>query len=419
MRAKFTAQERSDDDEVYEREAFLSLSLSLVGALTALFSLSGCNSSGGGSDSPSSPPSGDATSFSVTSDGVGSVSSLVQSGADYENDPLEILQIIPEYTEPTSLYATSVKSARSERESTRQAKPLSAEIKDASTPTWSSNSPIILFFDDVIYSGAIADNIVVTANGVKIYGTIAISSTLLPEGKYRAVLTFMPSKPYPENALVVVEFKKGLQDKCGNEMENDYKIKFKAGGSSGKEFVESNWGFEQNNDGAEYIGDGKTMTANGTLAPKSGSKFAAISSGYGILSGAPAIAHKSSFLKLGPINHNFSAVALHYDFISAEFNEWVNSEFNDGVVITIYGPKGAISKSITSINQIGNLGNGYSGGLSMPDDGDIFAGQLGWTPYSISDIDVGYPAYIIFTVSDVGDDIYSSILAIDDIVLSK
>jgi len=55
----------------------------------------------------------------------------------------------------------------------------------------------------------------------------------------------------------------------------------------------------------------------------------------------------------------------------------------------------------------------------MPDGGDNFAGQTGWLPFALNNINVGTPAYIICTVSDIGDTIYSSILAIDDITLTK
>lgn len=119
---------------------------------------------------------------------------------------------------------------------------------------------------------------------------------------------------------------------------------------------------------------------------------------------------------LGPIEKNIKNLSFHYDFISAEFNEWVGSVFDDCVVMTIYGPYGSYSIMLTSVNIIGQDNTQFNDYPNMPDEGDPYAGHIGWTAANINDIPyVGTPAYISFTVTDVGDTIYSSIFTIDNI----
>jgi hypothetical protein len=282
---------------------------------------------------------------------------------------------------------------------------------------WPANSPIIVFFDDIIYLGSIENNFEIKIGGNKAYGNVNISSTINENGDPIAVLTFTPYKPFDINKEVTITIKKDLQDKCGNKMSADLTITFTAQKSTTNEFSFSNWGFEAGNAGVEFTGDGAIIEANGTLVPHGGKKLAAISSGNELLSKETAIAYKSSFLKLGPINTEFNKLNLWFDFISAEFNDYVGTIYNDEAVITIYGPNGTVSKSLTSVNTLGDQPNGYTGNLNMPDMGDSFAGQMGWQKFVLDGISVGTPAYIIFTVSDIGDTIYSTILAVDDITL--
>jgi hypothetical protein len=82
-------------------------------------------------------------------------------------------------------------------------------------------------------------------------------------------------------------------------------------------------------------------------------------------------------------------------------------------MFTIYGPKGTHSEIITSVNRVKYDNTRFENYPGMPDTGDDYAGHTGWQRYRIENVDVGSPAYIIFTVTDVGDDIFSSILAVD------
>ncbi|GHT90366.1 hypothetical protein FACS1894137_19730 [Spirochaetia bacterium] len=119
-------------------------------------------------------------------------------------------------------------------------------------------------------------------------------------------------------------------------------------------------------------------------------------------------------MKVGPITDPISTLGFHYNFISAEFNDYVGSQFDDYALVTVYGPKGSRTGLINTVNRNGNADTAFSL-PRMPDDGDSYAGQTGWTAYTIANIDVGTPAYIVFTVADVADDVLSTILAVDDL----
>jgi len=279
--------------------------------------------------------------------------------------------------------------------------------------SYQSNAPIVLFFNDKIHLGSIAKNINITVDNKPIDGTININEGV----NGYAVLTFTPKYPLPAGKNVSVTVKKGLQDDGGNQMLNELKLSYIAEKGSDENFV-NNFGFESGSKGIVFTGDGAICTARGDLKPFEGNHYVAISSGERIVSdNGVAIGSRSSQIQLGPIQQAFSSFVFHYDFISAEFNDYVGSKYDDNAIVTIYGPKGSYSEIITSVNKIGNKNIRFKDYSRMPDDGDSYAGHTGWQRYSMEKINVGVPAYIIFTVTDVSDKILSSILAIDALEL--
>jgi len=283
-----------------------------------------------------------------------------------------------------------------------------------SNRAYNANAPIVFFFNDKIYRHSIADNVYVTADRIPVDGTI-----LIDEGNNGfAVLTFTPDDPLPAGKEIVVVMNQGLQNASGNQMLNDVSISFTTERGSDTDFS-GNYGFEQGIKGVVFAGDGIISTARGPLAPYEGNLYAAISTGTCIVSDhGVAIGNRSSQIQIGPILESFSSVSFYYNFISSEFNEFVGSEFDDTAMVTVYGPKGTYTEIITSVNIIGFDNKPFIGYPGIPDEGyTSYAGQTGWLNYTIDKIDVGTPAFIVFTVTDVGDDYYSSILAIDAIEL--
>jgi len=281
--------------------------------------------------------------------------------------------------------------------------------------TYHASAPLIFFFNDRIYLHSIAENIRVTADGVPIDGTIVINEG---DGGF-AVLSFTPNEPFPTGGEIVVVIGRGMQNAGGNEMLEDIGLAFIAEQGADTYFV-GNYGFEQGDIGVTFMGDGAIMSARGPLVPFEGNYFAAISTGSRIVSRYYiAMGLTTSQIVLGPIPEPFFSISFYYNFISAEFNEYVGSEFDDTAMISINGPGGAHEERITSVNMIGFDNMPFIGFPGMPDDGDPYVGYTGWLNFRIDNIDVGSPAYIIFTVTDVGDEFFSSILAIDAIELGR
>lgn len=342
------------------------------------------------------------TSYKVITNGNAAVTSIVQEDNDYL--PLQIVQTIPSFSNISSAAVESAPGRRSAH--TKNAQPRIGE-----TGTFPANLPIMFFFDDKIYLNSVEDNVVIKADGQQIYGTIVIN-----EGANGyAILTFTPWAEFKVNSRIEIIVKNGIQDKNGNKMATDFNLIYEVSPKAEGEFS-GNKGFENGTSGILFIGDGNILNGtHGSITPQEGNKFAAISSGDQLISqSGHAIGGATSTMILGPINSKISTLSFRYDFISAEFNEFVDSEFDDVAMITVYGPKGSYSEFLTSVNRV-RFGNQLFTGLGMPDDGDNYAGHTGWQTRQITLTDVGTPAYITFIVTDVSDLIYSSILAIDNL----
>ena len=322
-----------------------------------------------------------ASHFSIITNGNGAVS-VINDFSDKE--PLAIVQTIPSFNNRTS-----------------------------TTNTYQSNAPIVFFFNDKIYLNSIKENIEITVDGKPIDGTITINE----ESNGYAVLTLTPNNPLPTGSAISVVVKNSLQDDGGNRMQNNTSLAYIAEQGSQTNF-DANFGFESGDNGIVFTGDGAISVARGSLVPFEGSRYAAISTGERIVTdNKTAIGSSTSQILLGPIQQPFSSLIFHYDFISAEFNEYVGSKYDDNAMVTIYGPQGTHTEIISSVNRVKHNNTRFSNYPKMPDTGDSYAGHTGWKRHQIENINVGYPAYITFTITDVGDTRWSSILAIDALEL--
>ena len=199
-------------------------------------------------------------------------------------------------------------------------------------------------------------------------------------------------------------------------MNSDCTLTFNVIQSASSSF-DNNRGFENGMEGVSFIGDGGRIQATGPLEPQEGSWLAAISTGDSLISeSGSAIGETTSTMIIGPINSSINSLSFYYNFISAEFNEWINSGFDDTALITITGPKGSHAEIISSVVTVDVENTTFQGfaGLDNEPFNNGYTGQTGWIKKDIVS-DVGTPAYITFTVTDVKDEIVSSILAIDNI----
>lgn len=269
--------------------------------------------------------------------------------------------------------------------------------------------PVLLFFDDKILLSSFEDGgIQVTQGGNEIGGKVYIN-----EGANGyAIMTFVPTETFTANKNIVVSLT-GVQDDGGNEIEGGvYSLTFDTNNLNMGAF-DGNGDFSST-DGVLFLGDGNIMNDQSCFS--SGSSYAAITSGDMLVSSGEAIGGASSMMILGEIGSDISSLTFDYNFLSAEFDEYVGSQFDDSVIMTVVGPNNAYSEFITSVNTVGTAGNTECITFqNMPDTGDSFSGATGWITKTINFSNVGSPAYVIFTVTDVADQIYSSVLAVDNI----
>jgi hypothetical protein len=273
------------------------------------------------------------------------------------------------------------------------------------------NMPVIIFFNDKLYLNSLEDNFTVTNNGNIVGGNISIGEA----SNGFAVLMFTPYDPYTPNSQVSVELKANIQDDGGNGLDADFVLSFEVSNFSSGSF-DSNSSFENVNDGILFVGDGAVATAPiGCLSATDGNNYALISSGDALVSSDSAVGNASSLAILGPINSNISSVTFNYNFLSAEFQEYVGSQFDDSFVATVVGPNGAYVEVVNTVNLVGNNNTECLGFPNFPDNGDSYAGETGWITETLNFAQVGSPAYIIFTVTDVSDTIFSSIVSLDEV----
>lgn len=275
--------------------------------------------------------------------------------------------------------------------------------------TYPKSIPVLLFFNDKIYLNSLEEGIEVTQNGELIGGNIYVN-----EGANGyAIMTFIPFEPFISDTEISFKLI-GVQDDAGNELEGGtYSMTFKVNDQEPSSF-DGNGSFSSN-DGVLFLGDGNILTDSNTCL-YSGSSYAAITSGDQLISNESAIGGASSIMILGAIDSDISSLTFDYNFLSAEFQEYVDSEFDDSVVLTIVGPNNAYSEFITSVNIISDEGNTQCTNFpNMPDAGNDYAGSTGWINKTVNFPNVGSPAYVIFTVTDVSDLIYSSVLAVDNV----
>ena len=105
-------------------------------------------------------------------------------------------------------------------------------------------------------------------------------------------------------------------------------------------------------------------------------------------------------------------ISFDYNFITEEFPEWVGTIYNDILRITMETPSGDIinlaSESVNSSFFV------WVYGIDFP-DGDNTVGMTDWKSVTINvNVTEGPGAYKIF-ISDAGDDIYDSVVLIDNI----
>lgn len=276
-------------------------------------------------------------------------------------------------------------------------------------------APVVFFMNDKVLIPSInEDTFIVKENGNQVSGTISVNEA----SNGYAIVTFTPNNEFAANAEIEVTLTTGIQDDGGQPMAQDMSYNYTTF-SEPSDDVDNNVGFEEGVDGLLFVGDGSIMSGNqGCIDPFGGSSFAAITTGDMIVSPGAAIGGASSAMILGPFDGDVSSVSFNYNFLSAEFLEWVDSEYDDSFMAVVVGEDGAYAELITSVNIIGTNNSQCFGFPGMPDNGDEYAGYTGWTNKQMNFDSISGPVYIVFIATDVADQIYSTVVGVDDVTFN-
>jgi len=322
------------------------------------------------------------------------------NGTDTEPDSENLLGTFPDFT-PDLEDATS------------------PDIEQTIPPAYSTgiapSTIITIFFDDEI------DPSTISSATIKVYSETTgndiagqFGGTLSEAGN--TIVVFAPTQSLPENEAIVVELpaENGIKDDGGNGLAYDYMLEFSTSNAIAA-VPDGNLGFELSSTGFAFSGDGAILSSPaGSISPTEGSKMAAITSGAMIVSESYSLNYTTSLLITGAITVPAGATTLifDYDFFSEEFDDWVGSEFDDTFVVSVSGSSGLYAELVTSVNIVGAE-------ASVPVDlsslGIYDGDHTGWISKSIPVSALGSPISISFSVSDVGDTAYDTIVFIDNI----
>ncbi len=272
---------------------------------------------------------------------------------------------------------------------------------------------ITVYFDDLINPISLNDvSMSVTVADQVVSGIFALERST---NDLFAVLHFTPpSQPFADNVDVTVTLSSvnGLLDKGGNTLEEELIYTF----HTAVAYVG-----DANNLGFESGLTGWTITGNGGIVDLpfaselslEGVKAAMITTDSAVdygLSGTP-LSEATSMLSSGSLEVPGSATLCSFDyyFLSAEFTEWIGSEFDDTLTMTFSGPNGTIIETIETVNtyQISDCIP-----LTSNLDNDLY--HTGAKTKQVDISGLGSPITISFAVSDVGDQALISAFLVDN-----
>lgn len=279
----------------------------------------------------------------------------------------------------------------------------------------SPSGSIAIFFGDIIDPESLDDvAFSIKAGGASIQGTYTLSRST---NGLNAVIVFSPYGSFPANSEITVTLTatNGLLDDGSNALSGVYEYSFTTGSSLG---ATDNVDFDDATDplkGWNVNGNGGTV-ALPYSGVWSGGNAAALTTGGSAFENVSGTSQggKTSFLSSGSITvpNGLSRLAFDFVFLSSEFKDFIGTEYDDNVTVSISGPSGSVSKTIDSVNAYVDQ-NKQDALVSNP---DAPGGYRTGIQTELLDITaVGSPLTISFTITDVGDDAFTSMVMIDNI----
>jgi hypothetical protein len=210
---------------------------------------------------------------------------------------------------------------------------------------------------------------------------------------------------------------------AANDPKDPFALFEKKVGSNDLNFSSSliNKDFEEGKiDGWTRAGDGRVISRLGSVDPTQGSFMGIISTGLGYTTSSGSISQCFT------VQNNQSSAKVKWNFLSEEFLEYINSQYQDFFTIKLIKEDGSevvlLRKTIDQIAaQFG--ATQQSAGNLIPvspeivfDRGDVY--MTGWQEFSF-DITAyrGQVVTVVFSAGDVGDSIFDTAILLDDIII--
>lgn len=305
--------------------------------------------------------------------------------------------------------------------------------------TIGTNAAIALYFNDVIDPATInSTNISVTqtvaAVSHPVYGIFAGQVTTTG-GSF---ISFVPFEAYSTNATIQIQIGAGLHDNDGGSIAGTSSFSYGTSAAAAQTTSSAAISFEDSEDSGAWVFSGNAGVV-GTLgvAPSDGQKMVMLTTAsIAAVSATNALDSKTSSLSLSvDVPSGKSKLLFDYDFMSEEAFQGAFT-YDDTFTLFISGPNGAVSYLVSSVNLVGDTSPSVVSFLGFSNSGYGGPAHTGWQKTSGSDwvcptsghtyncaimnpeIDIsalGSPLNVTFTVSDVADTSFTSIVTIDNI----
>lgn len=157
-------------------------------------------------------------------------------------------------------------------------------------------------------------------------------------------------------------------------------------------------------------GDGRVLTQLGQSVPQDGKYLAVISTGLGFTTSAGSL---EQTLCLG----SQTTLSYRWNFFSEEFLEYVGSSYQDAFTVTLTDADNPANTVTVQRDTVDSLASGVAKVSNVFDRGDVYA--TGWRTrsFTIPPALQGKRVVLRFSVTDVGDSAYDSVVLLDAVAL--
>jgi hypothetical protein len=260
--------------------------------------------------------------------------------------------------------------------------------------------PLILVFDDKLNQSTFAQGIQIESAKKNIPISVA--------GKYNSfgyqILSVAPKGYWPEGVPLNLKLNEKLKDTEQLPLSSTAAIGYTSNQKAGAT--------ESAPMHCLTAGDATIVQTSGEATISEG----ILSTGSGIASVDSALDSAASYLTCRVNKPAAQTLDFEFNFISAEFNEYIGSEFDDTAILVISGSRKSEMYVLGTVNAIGFENKPLSAGLkNFPDMGDSYAGESGFRKFTVPLREFGDKIAFSLIISDVGDKNYSSVIKLKNI----